>query len=217
MRRPNPGLRPQHLQVVEAIRQLVDGITEGVQKGTQEFVFAPGFQQKASHYAWNIGSAGSATMLALAVLPVLVFRSSPVDVTIQGDTFQDFAPSVYHLQHAVLPLLWRMGVHAVIDMQRPGYVPRGGGVLHLRVSPGREQLRPLVMQHGGAVQRLWGIALASPLAERRVSQRMAVRPDSLYGRWVCSGDRDAGRQQRSTARSRFRGLCRHGDRGASGR
>jgi hypothetical protein len=97
MRRPNPGLRPQHLQVVEAIRQLVDGITEGVQKGTQEFVFAPGFQQKASHYAWNIGSAGSATMLALAVLPVLVFRSSPVDVTIQGDTFQDFAPSVFHL------------------------------------------------------------------------------------------------------------------------
>ena len=180
VRRPNPGLRPQHLQVVEAIRQLVDGTTEGVRKGAQEFVFIPGLPQRASHYTWDIGSAGSTTMLALAVLPVLAFRSAPIDVTLQGGIFQDFAPSVYHLQHVVLPLLWRMGVNAVIDMSRPGYVPRGGGVLHLRVSPGREQLRPLVMQHAGAVRRLWGVALASHLAERRVSQRLAMSAQKVF-------------------------------------
>ena len=41
VRRPKPGLRHQHVQAVEAIRQLVGGMTEGVVPGSMEFVFRP--------------------------------------------------------------------------------------------------------------------------------------------------------------------------------
>jgi len=42
LKRPKPGLRRQHAQTVEAIRQLVNGTTEGAVAGAREFVFRPG-------------------------------------------------------------------------------------------------------------------------------------------------------------------------------
>lgn len=80
VRRPKLGLRPQHVKVVEAIRQLVGGETEGVQLRSCEFIFRPGKMDSAQYYAWDIGSAGSTTLLALAVLPILALRPSPVMV-----------------------------------------------------------------------------------------------------------------------------------------
>lgn len=180
VRRPNPGLRPQHILVVEAIRQLVDGTTEGVHKGSHAFIFRPGTGQPERQYVWDIGSAGSTTMLALAVLPVLAYGSLPVTVELRGGIFQDFAPPVYHIQHVVLPLLRRLGIVAEVEMQRPGYVPRGGGILQLRVWPVQGVLQRLVLEQPGAVQRLWGIALASHLAERRVSHRMAEAAQAVF-------------------------------------
>jgi len=174
VRRPRPGLRPQHIRVVEAIRQVVGGQTEGVELGAQEFTFRPATAPRQQQYLWDIGSAGSTTMLALAVLPVLACGSTPVTVEIRGGIFQDFAPSVYHLQHVVLPLVQRLGIKAILTMERPGYVPRGGGILHLTVSPVHQRLQRLVLEEPGAVERVWGIALASHLEERRVSHRMAA-------------------------------------------
>jgi len=173
VRRPKPGLRPQHMRVVEAICQVVGGQTEGVTLGAQDFTFRPATPPRGQQYLWDIGSAGSSTMLALAVLPVLAWVEAPVTVEIRGGVFQDFAPSVYHLQHAVLPLVRRMGIAATLTMERPGYVPRGGGILHLTVHPVRHGLQRLVLEEPGAVERVWGIALASHLAARCVSQRMA--------------------------------------------
>jgi RNA 3'-terminal phosphate cyclase (ATP) len=173
VRRPKPGLRPQHIRVVEAIRQVVGGQTEGVELGAQEFTFWPATPPGGQQYLWDIGSAGSTTMLALAVLPVLAWGATPVSVEIRGGVFQDFAPPFYHLQQVVLPLVRRMGLEATLTLERPGYVPRGGGILHLTVHPVLQGLQQLVLEEPGAVERVWGIALASHLAERHVSQRMA--------------------------------------------
>ncbi len=174
-RRPNPGLRPQHIRAVEAISQLVGGRIEGVHPSSQEFFFQPGVDRGAEpSYVWDVGSAGSTTMLALAVLPVLAFRPTPVRVELRGGLFQDFAPSFYHLQHVVLPLLRGMGFQAEVEMGRPGYVPRGEGILYLSVWPVRGELQPLVLHPSSQnVEKIWGIALASHLEERRVSHRMA--------------------------------------------
>lgn len=171
--RPNPGLRPQHIRVVDAICQVTGGTADGLREGSKELVFRPGAGPERREFLWDIGSAGSATMLALAVLPVLVFHSHSVRVQIRGGLFQDFAPSLFHFQHVLLPLLRRMGVEAHVEMKRPGYVPRGEGELLLETSPVKGVLQPLVLEERGSVDRVWGIALASHLQARRVSQRMA--------------------------------------------
>ncbi len=172
-RRPRPGLRRQHIQVVEAIGQLVHAKTDGLFPGSMEVLFQPTALKMGRQYTWDIGTAGSTTMLALAVLPVLAFASAPVKVELRGGLFQDFAPTWFHLQHVVLPLLHRMGLEAQAQMARPGYVPRGEGLLSLTVNPLTRPLRALALEQAGAPQRIWGIALASHLKERRVGERMA--------------------------------------------
>jgi RNA 3'-terminal phosphate cyclase (ATP) len=171
--RPNPGLRPQHLRAIQAICQLVGGTVEGAVPGAREFTFHPGAARPGGHHTWDIGSAGSTTMLALALLPLLAVGAQPATVELRGGLFQDFAPSVFHLQHALLPLLGRMGVAVRAELVRPGYVPSGGGILRVEVTPAHGPLQPLLAEQPGSVQRIWGIALASHLAQRRVSARMA--------------------------------------------
>lgn len=173
IRRPKPGLRRQHVRVVEALAQLVNGKAEGLFQGSREMTFRPGTLRIGRHYHWDIGSAGSTTMLALAVLPVLAFGSAQVSVELRGGLFQDFAPSAFHLQQVILPLLRRMGLEAEVEMRRPGYVPRGEGILYLTVKPLRQAIQSLSLEEAGVVERIWGIALASHLEERRVSHRMA--------------------------------------------
>ena len=172
-KRDKPGLRLQHIRVVEAIAELVNGGTEGLTQGSQEFTFRPGRLKAGRHYSWNIGSAGSTTMLALGILPVLALAGSSITVELRGGLFQDFAPSAFHLQHVLLPILGEMGLHTAMDIKRPGYVPRGEGILSLAVTPLSGPLRAIIREETGPVTQLWGIALSSHLEERRVSERMA--------------------------------------------
>jgi len=172
-KRNKPGLRPQHIRVVKAIAELVNGRAEGLGQGSQEFTFRPGPIKTGRRYYWDIGSAGSTTMLSLGILPVLAFATSPITVELHGGLFQDFAPSVFHLQHVLLPMLRVMGLRAQVEIGRPGYVPRGDGILHITVNPLAGTFRAATKEETGPVTRLWGIALSSHLEERKVSQRMA--------------------------------------------
>lgn len=172
-RRPKPGLQPQHVRVVEAICELAGGRIEGVCQGSEEFRFWPGRIPPGGTYVWDIGSAGSTTLLALAVLPVAALAAGPVEAELRGGVFQDYAPSFFHVQHVMLPMLRAMGFEASLEMKRPGYVPTGGGVLRLATKPASWPLRPLVAGQGQAVQKLWGISLASHLEQRAVARRMA--------------------------------------------
>lgn len=172
-RRAKPGLQLQHLRVVEAVRELARGRTEGVFQGSQDVRFWPGEGPEGGSYVWDIGSAGSTTLLALAVLPVMAFRGEVVEAELRGGVFQDFAPPFFHLDNVMGPLLRRMGFEVEMEMRRPGYVPRGGGILWLRVRPVEGRLRPVVTERGRRMERLWGIALASHLGQRAVARRMA--------------------------------------------
>ncbi len=203
-RRPRPGLAHQHLCAVRAIRDLVGGTLEGDTLGSQVFVFHPGTRSPDGEFRWDVGSAGSVTALALALLPLLTRSSKRVELELHGGLFQDAAPSVFHLQHVVLPLVARMGLTAEAQMVRPGYVPRGGGVLRLVRNAGSTTLRPLTLRHAGTVQRIWGLALASHLAQRRVSA-----PDGGRG---APGAGGRGTHRRIFGSSTTRARCRPGRR-----
>ncbi len=174
VRRPVPGLRPQHVQAIRAMRDLTGGSIDGAEVGSRFFEFRPGDAEPAGRYVWDIGTAGSAAMLALSVLPVLAFRGQGAEAEIRGGLFQDFAPSVFHLQHVIVPMLAQMGLAAEIEMIRPGYVPAGEGVIRLAVPARARPLRPLLPRRGEMPARVWGISLASHLDDRQVAARMAA-------------------------------------------
>lgn len=172
-KREKPGLRAQHLAAVRACAELCNAKTDGLALGSREFTFVPGARIKGGTFSWDIGTAGSATMLALGILPVACFAEAPVTARITGGVFQDFAPSPHHMQYVLTPLLARMGADVELRVFRAGYVPRGGGVIELRVRPARRSLSPLLLTEQGVVRGVCGIAISSHLEERHVSERMA--------------------------------------------
>jgi len=173
-KRDKPGLRPQHLRAIDAVAELCGGEVEGGRVGSGEIVFRPRSVLKGGCFEWDIGTAGSTTMLALTILPAACFASRPVTCRITGGLFQDFAPSAYHMQHVLLPALRRMGLRVRLEIVRPGYVPRGGGIIEMEVSPVEDRLVPLELPEQGRVSKIEGIALSSHLKERKVSERMAA-------------------------------------------
>lgn len=172
-KRSQPGLRPQHLKALEACARLCDGRLEGGWVGASEITFHPGEAIRGGEFSWDIGTAGSATMLAMTLLPLALFAAEPSVHTITGGLFQDFAPSAFHFREVLLPALQAMGADARLEILRPGYVPMGQGRIRLQVAPARGGLRPLERCAAGRVEQAHGIALASRLADRRVAERMA--------------------------------------------
>jgi RNA 3'-terminal phosphate cyclase (ATP) len=172
-RRPRPGLRPQHVAAIRACADLCDARIEGVTVDSSHLRFLPGAPLRGGSKVFSVGTAGSASMLALTLLPLAAFADGPLDARIEGGLFQDFAPSPHHMQQVLLPTLARMGLRASLEVARPGYVPTGGGELRLRASPVAGGLAPLSLLDPGRVARASGIALSSHLAGRQVSERMA--------------------------------------------
>jgi len=172
-KREKPGLRPQHVAAVRAAAALCDGEAEGVSVGARSFTFAPGRRVRGGELALDIGTAGSATMLALGLLPIICLAEKPTQVRITGGVFQDFAPSPHHLEHVLAPLLGRMGAGVSLEVVRAGYVPRGEGVLALGAEPAAGGLAPLRLEDPGVLKSVRGVAFSSHLEPRRVSERMA--------------------------------------------
>jgi RNA 3'-terminal phosphate cyclase (ATP) len=172
-KRPVPGLRPQHVAAVRACAEMCGGVAEGLEVGSREFRISPGPRLSGGARAWDIGSAGSTTMLALSVLPLGAFAPDGLIARITGGVFQDFAPSPFHLAHVTLPALASMGLHASLSLIRAGYPPSGAGTIELRVRPLGSALRPFEASNRGDAGLVEGVAIASLLPDRRVSERMA--------------------------------------------
>jgi RNA 3'-terminal phosphate cyclase (ATP) len=143
--RPNvksPGLRPQHLKVLEAASELCDGKLTGATVGSDIIEFYPGKAIRGGRFTFDIGTAGSATMLALCILPLGLFAQSSSTYRIIGGLFQDFAPSAFHLKYVLLPMIQKMGADIEIKIICPGYVPKGNGVLEIQISPLKKNAKP---------------------------------------------------------------------------
>ncbi len=172
-KRDKPGLRPQHLASVTACAQMCGAQVEGAVVNSKEIAYRPGGRVKGGHYHWEIGTAGSTTLLVMTLLPLALFADEETVLRISGGLFQDFAPTAHHMQHVLFPTLGKMGIKAGLEVIRPGYVPKGGGVIQVKVKPVDSGIKPLKLLKQGKVKEVTGLALSSHLRKQRVSQRMA--------------------------------------------
>lgn len=148
---------------------------DGGEIGSKEIWFKPGEGVNSGHYEWDIGTAGSTTLLAMTLLPAACFSRKAISFKICGGLFQDFAPPAYHMQNVLLPVLKEMGINAKLSIIRPGYVPNGGGIIEVAVEPVKGKIKPIKLPNQGDVTEIRGIALSSHLKERKVSERMAEK------------------------------------------
>jgi RNA 3'-terminal phosphate cyclase (ATP) len=151
---------------------------KGAEVKSAEIIYRPRSPIKGGHYEWDIGTAGSTTMLLMSLLPLTCFADKETTLRLTGGLFQDFAPSAHHMQHVLFPTLAKMGIQAEMEIVRPGYVPKGGGIIHTRIKPLRG-MKPLALPKQGRVKEIRGLSLSSHLRKQKVSERMAGECRSL--------------------------------------
>lgn len=136
-RRKNPGLQRQHLTAVKAAGQISAAGMLGASLHSSRLQFAPGPVQSGS-YRFDIGTAGSASLVLQTVLLPLMLAEGHSELTLVGGTHNPLAPPYEFFALAYLPLLHRLGLHASVELVRRGFFPVGHGELRIAVSPATE-------------------------------------------------------------------------------
>ena len=171
--REKPGLKRQHLTCVKAVAEICGARVSAVEVGSGELEFVPG-AIKGGDYRFDVGTAGSVTLVAQTILPVLLKADVPSTVTITGGTHVPFAPIWEFFVETYLPELRKMGARVEAELDTCGFYPAAGGVVKLRVwplaedaAPGAYKLTDLGAYRGGKVV---GVVSAIPdsIAEAEV-------------------------------------------------
>ncbi len=185
--RPQPGLRPQHLEAVLTAAKLCNAYVEGARISSRELLYEPK-DIKGGKFEAEIGTAGSISMLIMTVLPICIFAKSTVHLHIsKGGTDVQHAPTINYMQSVFMPVLKQMGITASITVLKYGYYPKGMGEVTLTVEPCRE-LNPLVLEEPGKIKAVKGISVCPFLAEKRVAERQAAAAKEYLKERGCSAD-----------------------------
>ncbi|WP_297507538.1 RNA 3'-terminal phosphate cyclase [Thermococcus sp.] len=166
--RPNPGLRPQHLHGILALKELSNARVKGASVGSTELEFIPG-KVEAGHVRVPIKTAGSVTLVLQALLPAMAFTGGSFEIT--GGTDVPWSPPVDYLKGVTLFALERMGLKAEIEVKRRGHYPKGGGLVVGKVEPWEDR-KPLVALEWSRIERFSGISHATNLPAH-VAERQA--------------------------------------------
>jgi len=170
--RPQPGLKPQHLEAVLTAGKLCNAKVEGAKLGSRELWFTPQEINGGNSEAL-IETAGSIPMLLLATLPICLFAENPVRLHVaKGGTDTTHAPTINYLRYVFLPALKQIGVEAEITLQKYGYYPKGMGEATMTVKPNRH-LKPITLETFGKLKRIKGVSVCTFLADRQVAERQA--------------------------------------------
>lgn len=166
--RDSPGLKRQHLACVETLAATCDASLDGAEVGSRRLRFAPDGPVAGGLYEVDIGTAGSVTLLAQAVLPAAFHADGRVELAARGGTDVAWSPTADYLRHVTLPLLARAGVDASFKVHRRGHYPEGGGEVTLTVTPG--PLEPLRIEESGGLWEIRGISEVANL-DRGIAER----------------------------------------------
>ena len=159
--RRRPGLMPQHLAAVRAAAEVGGAAVEGAELGAQELRFMPA-SVRSDRYRFDIGTAGSTTLVLETVLPALITAGGQSSLELIGGTHNPSAPPFEFLQLTLVPLLRRMGADVKLELVRPGFYPAGGGILRAQIE-GCSRLRPLTLNARGEIVDKRAVAMVAHL------------------------------------------------------
>jgi len=194
--RPAPGLKPQHLSAIQALTRMSGAGVSGARVGAGEVEFVPKLLTPGD-YAFDIGTAGSVTLMMQALLLPCMFARGETTLAIRGGTDTRWSIPVDYFTHLILPVFQRFCRVEVMGMQR-GFYPKGQGLLRVRIRPDIpaascrdiDSWRGAVRRLNGGLRvsgrgqslSIKGISAASEfLARARVAERQAEAAGAVLG------------------------------------
>lgn len=178
--RPQPGLKPQHLEAVRTAAKLCDAELEGAKADSRELWFRPK-EVKGGKIEAEIGTAGSISMLLTTVLPMCAHAENTVHLHIsKGGTDVSHSPTINYMRFVLLPTLQHMGLNAALTVHKYGYYPKGNGEVTITVTPCKS-MKALSLETFGNLKSIKGVSVCTFLADRKVAERQAKAANEYLG------------------------------------
>lgn len=169
--RKNPGLQAQHLACVRALVELTAAEVQGAELGSTFLYFKPG-PISGGEYRFDVGTAGAVSLVFQTIFAPLACARMPSALTMTGGTHVPWSPPAPYMSEVFLPIAGQMGLSASWQVQRPGFYPRGGGVVRAVVQPST-RLTPVDLSERGELVAIRGHSTVARLP-RRIAERQAV-------------------------------------------
>jgi len=184
--RPQPGLKPQHLEAVLTAAKLCNADVKGAKIDSREIWFKPN-SIRGGKFDAEIGTAGSIPMLLMTILPICTQAPRKVELHVsKGGTDVQHSPTINYVRFVLLPKLQHMGFGATIDVLKYGYYPKGMGEATVALEPCKT-LKPLNLERFGNLQKIRGVSVCTFLADRKVAARQAdAAKECLMGKGLAA-------------------------------
>jgi RNA 3'-terminal phosphate cyclase (ATP) len=171
--RPKPGLHPQHLMSVRSAAAVGGANLRGASIGSTDLVFEPG-PVKPGKYRFDVGTAGATGLVLHTLYLPLALRGgdTPSELTLIGGTHVTTSPCFHFLDVTWRRYLEAFGLRLSLKMARPGFYPRGGGVVEVHIQP-CARLRGVSLRDRGPVKAT-GFSAVAGLPEQ-IAKRQARR------------------------------------------
>ena len=150
---------------------------EGLELGSSEITFIPKCR-KGGTFTFDIGTAGSTTLVLQALLPVLAFSEGQSKVTLTGGTNNPMAPQIDYFLHVLNPMLLKMGFSYELTLVRRGFYPRGGGIITVAVEP-ISSVVPINVVEVGSLDIIHGISHSTNLPEHVANRQAGAAKEFL--------------------------------------
>ncbi|MBS3168001.1 RNA 3'-phosphate cyclase [Candidatus Woesearchaeota archaeon] len=174
-KRSNSGLQRQHLTAVNSIAEICKAKVKGNELDSTELEFIPS-KVNSGNYKFDIGTAGSTTLVLETILPPLIFAiNEPSNISIIGGTANPLAPPALDIREVFLWHLKNLGIDINLEIEKEGFYPKGGGIIKAKIVSCKE-LKEIKLQepnHGQHYEETNVIAVCSKeLKEKEVAKRM---------------------------------------------
>ncbi len=168
--RPNPGIQAQHLEAINAVRELCGAETEDAELGSKELEFYPK-EIREKNIKIRIPTAGSIALVIQALMVPLLKIQKDVKIEFNGGaTYGKWAPPVDCLSNVLFPLLGRFGHRASVNIHKHGFYPEGGAEVSVTFLPSK--LSKIEITKRGEIKSIKGVSVASiDLENPRVAER----------------------------------------------
>jgi RNA 3'-terminal phosphate cyclase (ATP) len=146
---------------VRAMASITGGKVKGEEPGSMHLFFDPG-QISPGSYSFDVGTAGSTSLVLQTMIPALLFGKGVSRIVITGGTHVPWSPCFHYMREVFAPALAGMGKVLTLDIERWGWYPKGGGKIKAGVSP-VSRLRPTEPAQRGELKEIRVLSAVSNL------------------------------------------------------
>jgi RNA 3'-phosphate cyclase len=175
-KRPNPGLRPQHLTCIKALAKVSNAQVEGDRINSQNLIFIPKKCEGGNYFfdvAKEAPSAGSVTLVTQALFLPLSRAKTSSRIIIKGGTHVAWSPPFHYLKEIFLYFMNLIGVQAKANLRKWGWYPRGQGEIELEINP-VNKFSPINLKEKGELKNIKLLSVVSNLP-LSIAQRQAKK------------------------------------------